>query len=30
MGPAHRWPFRSTKLKFSPRAASGPVPSSPV
>ena len=29
-GPAHRWPLRSNKLKVSPRAASGPVPSSPV
>jgi len=30
MGPAHRWPLRSNKLKLSPRAASGSVPSSPV
>jgi len=29
-GPAHRWPLKSNKLKLSPHAASGPVPSSPV
>ena len=29
IGPAHRWPLRSNKLKFSPLAVSGLFPSSP-
>jgi hypothetical protein len=29
MDPAHRWPLRSNKAKFSPLAVSGLFPSSP-